>query len=231
MKKLNLIFTMFVFVTFAFGQKEHKRYYSNGKLEESGQFDANGKAVGEWKYYYEEGNIERIEKYEGDKLFMQSFWKNGKKQEISTSENGYFLGTTTLFYDNGQLWRISNFMNGSFDGMQKSYYSNGKVEHVGFYKKGVRIGKWEYFHENGKRSIVSVYDNDNTLSSDWYSDDGIAWKKEKYEYNADGKRTEHFEEFHLNGKLKETGSFFDGAETGTWKFYNEKGKLIETKNY
>lgn len=222
---------MFVFVSFAFAQTEHKRYYPNGKLEESGQFDANGKAVGEWKHYYEEGNIERIEKYDGDKLFSQSFWKNGKKQGISTSENGRFLGTKTLFFDNGQIWSISNFTNGSFDGMQKSYYSNGKLEHVGFYKNGIRIGKWEYFYEDGKRSIVTVYDNDNALSTDWYRDDGTVRKKEKFEYNADAKVTEYFEEFNLKGKLEKSGSFFDGAEFGTWKFYDENGKLIRTENF
>ncbi|SKC07484.1 Antitoxin component YwqK of the YwqJK toxin-antitoxin module [Soonwooa buanensis] len=229
MKRLIFIFLILSFKSLAFAQKEHKRYYSNGKLEESGQFDANEKAVGEWKYYYEEGNIERIETYDGDKVFAQSFWKNGKKHQISTSQNGYFLGTSLSYYENGQPWSIKNFVNGSFDGMQKSFYSNGKLEYIGFYKKGMRVGKWEYFHENGKRSIVATYDNDKNLSTDWYRDDGTPWKKEKNDYSTDGKLTVYFEEYHLNGKLERTGSFFEGVEVGIWEYYDEKGKLIERK--
>lgn len=41
-----------------------------------------------------------------------------------------------------------------------------------------------------------------------YRDDGILWKKEKDDYNTDGKLTVYFEEYHLNEEWGRKASFF-----------------------
>lgn len=66
------------FTAHTYSQTMHKVLYSNGNVEEQGQFDKSGKQTGEWKYFYENGQVKRIEYFIENKIFAKSFWENGK---------------------------------------------------------------------------------------------------------------------------------------------------------
>lgn len=90
---------------------------------------------------------------------------------------------------------------------------------------------------------------------DWYTSDFYGWAREwiiyyddcsyNYIYYNTGElhltfndRGEghygEFKEYHKNGKLKCTGGYCEyelGLRNGDWKWYDEQGNLVETKNY
>ena len=53
----------------------------------------------------------------------------------------------------------------------------------------------------------------------------IGFRGENSEINGE------YVKFHQNGEVATIGQFKDGKYVGTFKFYNEKGKLIETNKY
>ena len=220
-------------VFLSYGQTTVQNKYENGNLREIGQLDKNGKQIGEWKYYYESGKIERIEKFENNKMYTKSFWKNGQLSEINSSENGFFFGTTTMFFENGMVWSIKKFKKGQQIGKWKSYHPNGKVYSIENYRNGERINKGKIYHENGIISIRTVYKDGMAIKSKWYRDDGKLWKIETTEIDKSGNYIESVceREYHTNGKIEKITNYTNGEPKGEWKYYNDTAKLISTEKY
>jgi len=88
---------------------------------------------------------------------------------------------------------------------EKELYDNGKVRMEGDIKEGQREGVW----------IV-------------YFDDGTLWSEGTY---IEGKRNGVAKNFFPNGKIRYEGFFTDDEKSGHWNFYNEKGQLVEEKDF
>ena len=180
MKKLILIFLLFIPTIFCYGQKTYKILYENGQLKETGQFDVNEKQTGEWKKYYENGKLYHVVNYENG--VFKGEWKfydeNGKLTNILHSENGLSenfdengklwcigkykngidkIGEWKYYFPNGLTKRIENYKDGKLNGEYKSYeYNNGKVYiySKGKYENGKEVGEWKYYFENGKQKEI-----------------------------------------------------------------------------
>lgn len=124
---------------------------------------------------------------------------------------------------------------------QRFFYNNGNIRAYNITHRTTKAWLYkEYYYENGKKwqslilhpdslfPVVEYWENGNVkLEVNHYS--GACWNKTRA--------------FHENGKLKFEGQYKTFPEnykelhyetsqkTGTWKFYNSKGELIETKNY
>lgn len=86
------------------------------------------------------------------------------------------------------------------------YYQNGQKKMEGSYnKEGKKNGKWIYWREDGK------------IWSEGYFKDG----------KDDGLRTT----WHENGQKHYVGKYNNGTRVGTWKFYDESGKLVKEIDY
>lgn len=234
LKIIKICFFIAIFSIYpkAYSQTKHISYYDNGNLELVGEFDNDGKPIGEWKSYYDDGTLERIEIFEKNKVFIKSYWKNGNLAEIYSSEDGYITGEYIMYYDNGNLWSTKNYEKGLHKGKQKSYFKNGNISAIEFYKDGNRIGKFRYYHENGKPSIIAIYNRKgDNIKTKWYRDNGYLWKKESFRYRKNGDVFQKFKENHLNGKLEVSGTILNGENVNEWKYYDEQGKLIKIERY
>jgi hypothetical protein len=82
------------------GIREIKRYYENGNLESDEKIDGNGEQTGEWKFYYENGQLSMIGSYldgkqhgkwkfykETGELKATEYYINDKRQPSSFSSN------------------------------------------------------------------------------------------------------------------------------------------------
>jgi len=121
------------------------------------------------------------------------------------------------------------------------------------YKDGIRSGVYKQFFY-GNLSILGEYTNDKESGIWYYYDlgrlimtfenfaknyDTITNEGDKKKYVPDYKC--YMKGYHSNGNINEEGWLLwnegEGFETdfsieyGTWKYYNEKGKLIRTKEF
>lgn len=229
MKKLILIILLFSNSILIFAQKNHKTLYENGQLKETGQFDKDEKPTGEWKKYYENGQVWNVINYENG--IFKGEWKfydeNGKLKNIIHSENGLVEN----FNENGKLfcvgkqdigtgkkngeWKyysskgfivmIENYKDDELNGDYKSYEDYEKLYAVGQYKNGKQIGEWKYFFENGDLKEIGNRENNNR--------NGV-WK-----------------EYYKSEKLMWFRQYSNGTKIGVWKFYDERGNLIKSEEY
>lgn len=72
-------------------------------------------------------------------------------------------------------------------------------------KDGERVGVWKYFSELGVELSITVYTN--------------------------GLKDGHTIVKHPNGAIHYSGEYLNDEPIGIWKFYNEEGQLVETKDY
>lgn len=96
-----------------------------------------GKEVGEWVYYYSNGQL--------------SGKNNFKKGEL----HGKYIS----YFKNGKLHKKGNYKNGEKTGEYISYYENGQLRNKGSYKRSCYDGYWERYFEDGKLWYRDVYKN------------------------------------------------------------------------
>ena len=89
--------------------------------------------------------------------------------------------------------------------------NTNSIQAKGTYKNGVPVGRWFIFDENGNKFIIKKYRRRRTREV-WFYPNG------KVESKGWSKL--------ISDDPKEINYYWEGI----WKFYNEKGKLIQKKN-
>tara|TARA_B100001173_G_scaffold310016_1_gene323560 strand:- start:929 stop:1510 length:582 start_codon:yes stop_codon:yes gene_type:complete len=107
-----------------------KKYFSNGKLQESRRFD--------------------IGKKEGDYL---GYYNDGSKNFIFQFKNGEYNGTNKVWTKGGALIEEANFKAGYEQGVQKRWYLNGKIKSNYIIKNNRRYGLL------GTKNCITVSDS------------------------------------------------------------------------
>ena len=152
----------------------------------------NGKKQGEWKTYYTNGRIAKIENYQNDtlhgeilyyddkgKLNGKGFYKmgvrvdsshmyfpNGKaKLEEWKDSSGKTQGLFKVYYQNGQPSQIGYMKDNYLDDTCNTFFKNGQLKVVEFYKEKKKEGVWQYFSNEGKLIRTEQYSNDKLVSS------------------------------------------------------------------
>jgi antitoxin component YwqK of YwqJK toxin-antitoxin module len=114
---------------------KQESYYENGQLE-STSFHLGGKAVGEWKYFFSNGQIALIQNWVED-------LRDG--ESILYEESGNILGK--MIYSKGEI-------------IHDSYYENGQLNSTKFYLGGKAVGEWKYFFSNGQIELIQNWVED-----------------------------------------------------------------------
>ncbi len=182
---------------------EYKRGYITSR-ERINRNDPEGRAVGLWKWFFENGNLKQ-----------EGHFKNGLK-------NGIFK----TFDVNGNLITIEKFSDGVKQEsaeevakleLRKDYYPSGKVKVEATYRNGIPEGVRREFDEAG--NVTQAF----TFSKGKMTARGIV-------DNAGLKQGE-WKEFYPDGKLKSEGAFYEGKKSGKWLFYYPQGSLEQEGNY
>ena len=101
-------------------------YDDSDKIRAEGQIE-KGLKSGEWKYYYENGNIEKIENY----------------------KFGELNGICMRFYETGELLEKGEMKYDKMEGIWQSYYKNGNVDTETYYYLNKQTnGIWKKFYES-----------------------------------------------------------------------------------
>jgi antitoxin component YwqK of YwqJK toxin-antitoxin module len=150
-----------------------------------------GKKQGEWKKYYLNGRLARIENYYNDTLHGKFFsyapdgilrargiYKMGVIVDFFCTYNGNGTvnlqewrdstgkaqGVFRIYHRNGQLSQIGYHKDGYLDDTSKSFHPNGQPRSIEVYKDNKKSGTWQYFSEKGKLISTEVYENDVLVS-------------------------------------------------------------------
>jgi uncharacterized protein len=216
-----------------FDEKGHPKkadIYDSGRIVATGPIDSADEQEGDWKEYYETGELKDEGKYEkGLKVGeWKYYFKDGKKFEIGKYANGKQTGQWLWYLDNGGIRRENSFVRGQEDGDFIEYDDSGKVITKGEYSDGLKEGKWFYQLDNYKS--IGKY-NDDMQDSTWteyYLDNGQVRFTGKY--NRDRPDGVHIW-YYPDGKKELEGKYDLGLKEDKWKYYTPDGVLFLTITY
>jgi antitoxin component YwqK of YwqJK toxin-antitoxin module len=110
------------------------------------------------------------------------------------------------------------------DGKWTFWFENGAISAEEYYEKGTPTGTWLSFYVNGQQSSSIDF---TTGKATYYHDNGQ--KFEEGTITNTMQREGRWTGWYQNGKLNYEGDYTNGAKTGSWKYYEKNGKLMEEK--
>lgn len=160
---------------FGYKQGNWKYFWDNGNLRLEGAY-RNDKKHGFFKYYDENGEFLSIEKYENDEL-------------IADAEETKTLDRKVNYHPNGQPKIIATYYNDLPEGIRREFDTAGNIIQG-------------YVFSNGVLRFEGITDMNGKRQGDW-------------------------KEYYPTGELRWTGKYRNSAPIGEWKFYFPD-KTVET---
>jgi len=223
-----------------------KYFWENGLLSMEGAY-LNGKKNGFFKYYTQEGNFERIEKWENDILIENAKETKQLDRKVEYHSNGkikieaYFYkgipdGVRREYSADGKVEKSYLFSNGMLmgegivdddgrkQGAWKEFYESGALRAAGKYLNSKPVGEWKYYFEDKTIEITGSYTQKGEKDGEWrwYYPNGNLLSKETYsEGLLDG---ENFS-LSIEGDTLECGKFVEGQEEGKWYYVNDSVRM------
>ncbi len=215
-----------------------KDYYISGKIQMIGWAEKGdeGSFHGEVKWFYKNGNVERISNFRYGNLngVHKEFYENGNARMVANYEDNYKEGEVQFFNIDGQLTSTAVYKNDQpFDGTTDCFST---------YKNGENIKRALYFENTGQlayqRLVVdhivkeTYFDKDGKLlreiSMDLRLKDQDGFSGSFYPGSSCGFVTsiQHFQNI-KKGKLEGNESFYHPDGSVLYTGINKEGKPYE----
>jgi len=202
--------------------------FDSGRVMAEGVLDSLGRQQGDWKEFYETGEIKSVGKYlNGNKVGeWKYFFADGKPFETGKYDNqGRQQGKWIWYLENGKERRVSNFYNGLEDGDFIEYTDTGSVITKGQYSEGLKEGIWFYVLGNYKTIGKYTDDQQDSLWKEFYVDNGnVRFEGNFNQGRPDGKHTWYYED----GKKQVEGQYTMGIKEDKWRYFTPDGNLFLT---
>jgi len=203
--------------------------YKSGSVIGEGIVDENGLYQGEWKFYFEDGNVKLEGKFVDSKKegSWTYYYPNGKKKQVGRFKKGKASGTWYWYYKNRELHREESYVRGREDGHSVEYDEEGEIITEGEYIDGFKEDSW--FFKVGDMVETGDY-REGLKHGKWlgkYDNGKVAYKGTYTNGDPHGK----FKYYHRNGVIKQVGKYRFGFKEGIWKTYDENGRVTITIKY
>ncbi len=184
-----------------------EKYDSHGTLVYRGYF-VNGKPVGTFKRYYDNGKVRSIQYFHphSDTVDVTFFYMNGKLaatgQYVNKKKNGewrYF----SFYHDS--LTYLETYKNDLKDGPSITFYPAGDTAEIIHFRAGKKEGRWTQYYPGGQLKLTAHYSGDR----------------------LEGKYTM----YQPDGSYLLQGTYRHDVRTGKWYLYDKKGNLTQTISY
>jgi antitoxin component YwqK of YwqJK toxin-antitoxin module len=198
-------------------------YYTNGKIEATYTFK-DDVFDGEYVSYYPDGTLKSKSVYKAGKLHgpYAEYYINGAPQASGNYENGEAAGTWEYFYMNGRLERKGTFTAGLAQGTWLYYDVRGNLtEERPFDDKGELHGE-NNFYADGRLYATQTYNHGVLTGIVYFDSEG-----EELARSGDPSGTFNVRGFFRDGRLRFEGSYREGKQDGTWKYYYRSGALAK----
>lgn len=159
------------------GNGEVITYFPNGQPESITTF-RNGHPYGEWKEFFDNGNLKSTGTYdeqhqrlvvsefdaEGNQLVKDGegdveFWEFDWNYLKGTYKAGLEEGIWQYYYYSGVQSNSVPYKAGKVEGEAMHYFENGKLAEIELYQDDQRHGKWISYFENGEKELEGNYEN------------------------------------------------------------------------
>lgn len=170
--------------------------------------------------YYDNGNI-----------------KESYKNVLHFYKGSYFIDSAKAYYQNMQLEYKGCYTKKIGSNEIKIIYSKD----FGIYKNFFKIGKWTYYDSIGNIKSMEYYNNSFKLIKidEYYSSGSI---KSTTCYNGSipyscsrspgyDVREGEYIEYYEDKTIKISGVYYRDKRNGTWKYFQQNGKLTKTEIY
>ena len=131
---------------------------------------------GTFYYFYENGNLESIDKFIDGKRegICLRYNYNGTIADSGFFKNNIPVGVRLRWYSNGFM-SDSSVTNEDGSGVSVSWFDDGKISSAGYLAAGGNArAKWQFFHDNGKLAAIETYDTGKLLDKKYFDDNGNA---------------------------------------------------------
>jgi antitoxin component YwqK of YwqJK toxin-antitoxin module len=184
-----------------------KYYKQNGEINSIGSFNAEGKRIGEWRFFHEDGNL----------------------YEVLYYDNGVLNGNYKQYNQDGILVQDYNYKNGKIDGLVLLYYSFGALSDSIYYSSGKRNGLARSYYYNGQLySVLTNKDNRANGQSTKYFPNGKVKEEATF---TDGMYDRNYVSYYSDGTIYAEGKYVFDKKEGPWKYYHQNGKIFKTATY
>ncbi len=157
-------------------------YHENGEIEQTGKYGAGGRERGEWRWYFNNGDLHRVENFRkgledgplteynsAGKVVLQGDFIDGLetgpwyiemgdyKEEgafIDGQRHGEWIHT---YLRNDEVAYEGEYIDGNAHGKHTWYYPNGKKMLEGKYEMGLKDGDWKRYNEQGIIMLTITY--------------------------------------------------------------------------
>lgn len=231
-------------------------YYHSGilaKREAINRSDYLGRKQGNWKYFWDNGNLRMEGTYLNDKKhgFFKQYDVNGNFLSVQKYENDVLiedaketkqLTRKIAYHSNGQPSIIATYFNDAPEGIRREFDADGNLIKGYVFRDGIltdegitdmngkRQGKWKEFYETGELRAEGNYKN-SVKVGDWqffFQDKSI---EVVGSYNTKGEKTGEWQWYYPNQQVMMTENYDDGVLDGEYWEYDENGEIITQGNY
>jgi len=183
------------------GSGKFTSFYENGEVFEEGMVK-EGKRVGVWNYFYEDGKKRETGHYLDDTYYLDEAWSRKGILMVEKGNGRYELESPDDF---NLLIESVNYEGGLKQGLWSTYYGSALTQVDQEMKNGKRNGPYTYYLETGIIQVEGSFDND--------------------------KQTGEWKWYYESGALNNTVSFIGGKKEGTQQFFSEMGGLVKEEVY
>lgn len=176
-----------------------KSFQGNLKAILKYQYD---RPIGEWKYFYPNGNIFEIDRFKEGELqgSINVFNNKGTPKMEMNFDIGLLNKEFTTYYTNGNISTVANFNYGKLDGNLLLFTTQGVKTVEGYYILNKREGEWKFYYSSGELKTIINY--------------------------KDGKRDGESIIYGKGGEILQKLKFLDGIEVGENEEYKNYGDKI-----
>tara|TARA_Y100000994_G_scaffold159072_1_gene130365 strand:+ start:181 stop:1131 length:951 start_codon:yes stop_codon:yes gene_type:complete len=177
----------------------------------------NGKKVGLWRTYYDNGQLSVKEFYKNDKLDGEyiEYFLNGRIKLKTNFNNGQINGDWETNYFNGNKKERKKFINNKKDGDHWDYSEDGLYYIVIGWSNDVKHGVYRETFDLPNRKVIK---NITKISG----------------YYQEGQKSGLWTEYWETGNVKTTANWQDGKLNGDYKHYRDrsvKDKYVDKGKY
>jgi len=212
------------------GKPEKAIYYNdNGIRTAEGSVDENENRIGEWKTYYETGELRaegrRVnDRQDGEWNF---FSQDGKKMQVGNFRNGIQEGEWKWYFPSGNVFREETYVRNMPHGLCVQYSDSATIVAKGEYVNGEREGFWVENVGDAREEGNYVMGEKNGMWKTYHKDGQLYHAGNFIQGNADGRHVFYYPD----GTLKEEQYYVMGRRDKNWKKYYENGGLFLTITY
>lgn len=203
--------------------------YRSGVRVAEGITEENGLRAGDWKLYYDSGELFGEGAYaEG---LRDGLWKFYNRDGTLAQEGRYRLGAYhgdwMWYYPNGDLHRRESYRNGEEDGLFQEWNAVGDLLLEGDYVDGERNGVWVTQVNDHREEGLYV---DGERHQEWVHtfDNGQKQFQGRYEFGLPmGKHIS----WNRDGTRNWVAQYEGGVPHGDWTYYGENNRIVQVRTY